>query len=216
MLHYLPGCDVFKNHPEASLKIQKYMKKHHIMIDKCCRVKESFLTNEDTIIMNCTLCELVLKETHPNTKQISLYEYVLNDPDFPYINHKGESIIIQDCWRTKDNLSLQNAVRLCLQKMNFTIIEMPENYSYTKYCGVWLNNYPSQDCIDVAPYTMKKIIENDIHLLSESEQLHHMQQWCQQYSFDKIVVYCNGCEKGINLGGKQPLHMIELLAEALF
>lgn len=42
-----------------------------------------------------------------------------------------------------------------------------------------------------------------------------MHQWCQHYTTQQIAVYCNGCEKGIKLGGKQPIHMVELLAEGL-
>lgn len=215
MLHYLPGCDVYKNHPTASFKIQQYMKENGVIIDKCCRVKNQFLTHQDTIITNCTLCNLILKETHSQTKQISLYEYVLNDPSFPWVDHHGEAITLQDCWRTRDDLNLQNAVRLCLEKMNFTVIEMDENYSHTKYCGVWLYNKPAKDCLEIAPLTFHNIIENYTHLLSIEEQTLRMQKWCEQYHTNYVVVYCNGCEKGIKLGGKKPLHIIELLAKGL-
>lgn len=215
VLHYLPGCDVFKNHPIASQKIQQYMRQKEAMIDHCCRVKEQFLTDEDEIVINCTLCDLILKETHPHTKRISLYEYVLKDADFPWINHDGETIIIQDCWRTRDDFHLQKAVRECLEKMHFHVIEMDENYEKTKYCGVWLYNYPAKECIDVAPQTFHQIIANDMCLLSNEEQIAQMKEWCKRYTTDHIAVYCNGCERGIKLGGKTPIHMIELLAQGL-
>jgi len=43
MLHYLPGCDVYKNHPQAVLKMKEYMESKEAVIDKCCRIKEEFL-----------------------------------------------------------------------------------------------------------------------------------------------------------------------------
>ena len=165
MLHYLPGCDVFKNHSTASKKIQQYMKDSGAIIDQCCRVKKHFLTETDIIVTNCTLCQLILQETHPETKHLSLYEFVLKDIHFPWINHQGSTIIVQDCWRTRNDLNLQIAVRECLKKMNFEIIEMSENYNKTKYCGVWLNNQPVRECIELAPHTFHDIVENHLHLL---------------------------------------------------
>lgn len=215
MLHYLPGCDVRKNHREAMSKIQKYMECQGAVIESCCRVKESFLNEGDRIVQNCTLCQLILKETHPNNECLSLYEYVLMDKDFPWTNHAGEEIIVQDCWRTRDNRSIQDAIRQCLLKMNYTIIEMDENYSQTKYCGVWLNNPPVQECVDVAPTTFEAIIKNDLHLLSEEKQIQKMKDWVQHYPMNQILVYCNGCERGIKLGGMQPIHMVELIASGL-
>ena len=215
MLHYLPGCDVKKNHPQALLAIEKYMQEKGAIIDQCCRNKDKFLEDNDIIVHNCTLCHLVLEETYPHTQIMSLYEYILKDEHFPWVDHHGESITIQDCWRTRKNSALQTAIRPCLKKMNYTIVEMEENYDKTKYCGVWLNNPPAKDCVEIAPKTFHDIIENHLHLLSQEEQVRQMQQWCQHYTTQQIAVYCNGCEKGIKLGGKQPIHMVELLAEGL-
>lgn len=215
MLYYLPGCDVNKNHPIAGKKIQHYMKEKEAQFVRCCRDKKLSLKQDDEVIINCTLCDLVLRETHPYTKRISLYEYVLMDNEFPWVDHHGEAIVIQDCWRTREDFLLQRAVRECLKKMNFKIIEMSENHEKTKYCGVWLYNEPAKDCIDIAPKTMNKIIENDMTLLSPQEQELRMKRWCEQYPINQIAVYCNGCESGIKLGGKTVIHMIELLAEGL-
>ena len=35
MLHYLPGCDVRKNHPQAIEKLTTYMKNQGAIIDWC-------------------------------------------------------------------------------------------------------------------------------------------------------------------------------------
>lgn len=215
MLHYLPGCDVRKNHPQAVLKMQSYMQEKDAIIDQCCRVRNQFLNKGDTIVNNCTLCHIVLGETHPDNERLSLYEFVLKDESFPWVDHHGEKITIQDCWRTRNELNIQNDVRQCLQKMNFKIIEMEDNFSQTKFCGVWLNNEPAIDCIEIAPKTFHHILKNYTHLIPEDEQIKNMQERVNLYTTEKIVVYCNGCERGIKLGGGQPVHIIELLAEGL-
>ena len=30
-----------------------------------------------------------------------------------------------------------------------------------------------------------------------------------------VLVYCNGCERGIKMGGGKPMHIVELLAELI-
>jgi hypothetical protein len=52
MLHYLPGCDVRKNHEQAIQKITKYMQEQGAIIDKCCRSKDDFLKEGDILVQN--------------------------------------------------------------------------------------------------------------------------------------------------------------------
>ncbi len=215
MLHYLPGCDVKKNHKEACLRVESYMQSHQSLIDQCCRVTHQFLKDNETIVNNCTMCDIILRESHPTSDVLSLYEYILSDQHFPFVDHHGEHITIQDCFRTRENTSLQNAVRECLKRMNFTIVELDDNRDQSKYCGVWLNNEPSKECIRVAPNTFKNIIDYHLVLLPYEEQVKRMKENLKRYKTKTIVVYCNGCEKGIKLGGGQPLHMIELIAKGL-
>ena len=41
-----------------------------------------------------------------------------------------------------------------------------------------------------------------------------MKEWVKHYTSD-VLVYCNGCERGLKIGGIQPIHIVELLAENL-
>ena len=41
-----------------------------------------------------------------------------------------------------------------------------------------------------------------------------MKEWVKRYTSD-VLVYCNGCERGLKIGGIQPIHIVELLAENL-
>lgn len=215
MIHYLPGCDVKKNHPEAITVLQNYLEQQGVVIDKCCRVKEKFLQEGDIIINNCTLCSIILKETHPNNLSMSLYEYLLSDENFPWVDYHQEKITIQDCLRTKDDKKMLDAIRMCLNKMNYQVIEMADNYEKSVFCGVWRYNRPAQDCFEVANKTFSEIEKKYIQLLPEDKQIEKMQERVKQYPTENVLVYCNGCERGLKLGGKQPIHLVELLAKGL-
>ena len=215
MLHYLPGCDVRNNHPKAIEKLTEYMKRQGAFVDKCCRTSEKLLGGGDMIVQNCTLCELLLKETHPDNPCLSTYEYVLRDGTFPWVSHRNEMITLQDCLRTKDNLAMQKAVRECLRKMDFIVVELEENYDRTRFDGMWIYGKPMQNCIDTAPAVMKYIMDNYTEILPEEEKIRRMKEWVKQYRTDRVIVYCNGCEKGIKAGGGKPVHIVELLAEGL-
>lgn len=214
MEHYLPGCHVKLNHKESTDKIEAYMKQKNVMIEKCCKVKNRLAEPGETIIQNCTQCEIILNETHPENSIISLYEYILNQDGFPWVNHHGEQITIQDCWRTREDKVLQDSVRKCLKLMNFDIVEMPQNHENTEFCGVWRFNPVDEQSAFVAPGTFTKIKEG-LTIISEEKQKLQMNEWVKQYKTKRVAVYCNGCEKGIKIGGGYPIHIIDLLANGL-
>lgn len=214
MIHYLPGCDVRKNHPQAIEKLTNYMKNQGALIDTCCRNKEDFLKENDVLVQNCTLCQLLIQEKYPQVTCLSTYEYILQDTHFPWPNHQGEMIAIQDCLRTKENRTFQEAIRKCLLKMNYTIIELEDAYEKTNFDGIWIYNEPAVICKEIAPKTMKRLKENYFQFLSPELQEQKMKEWVKHYTSD-VLVYCNGCEKGLKMGGIQPIHIVELLAENL-
>ncbi len=214
-LHYLPGCDVRKNHPDAVEKLQKYMISKGAMIDSCCRKEDYELSKNDLIISNCTLCNLMLQERFTGTEKMSLYEYVLNDSFFPFPDHTGETITVQDCYRTREYPEIQKAIRECLKRMHYTIVELEENFENTTFCGVWHYNQPAEDCVRLAPNTFKELNDDYIELLPPEIQERYMKDWVKQYTTKQVLVYCNGCEKGLKIGEIEPLHIIELLAENL-
>ena len=123
-------------------------------------------------------------------------------------------ITVQDCWRTRNNRPLQDAVRECLRQMHFTVREVAENYENTRFCGVWLNNPAAPDLSAVTPELTAYLDQYRI-ILTPAEQQERMKEWVSQYDTDYTAVYCNGCERGIRLGGGHPVHMIELLTRDL-
>lgn len=63
MIHYLPGCDVRKNHPQAIEKLTNYVKIRALMIDVVCN-KEDFLKENVFFVQNCTLYQLLIQEKY--------------------------------------------------------------------------------------------------------------------------------------------------------
>ncbi|MDO4528640.1 MAG: hypothetical protein Q4C03_07670 [bacterium] len=215
MHYYLPGCDFNKNHPQAGAKLRDYMLSQVGFAEApCCRAKSLGVLPDDTIVENCTLCELVLTERVPQTHLVSLYEWVLDDPAFPWPDFAGREMTLQDCARTRTNHALHDAVRACLDRMHVTYHELAQNREQTTFDGVWLYNPPAPDCVEVAPRTFAEL-ETRRTLLEPEEQKQRMETWVGQYPTGEVVVYCNGCERGVRLGGKQPFPLLELLAEGL-
>lgn len=136
---------------------------------------------------------------------------ILEDTDFPYPDYKREVISLQDCWRSRDNAQEQAAVRKLLEKMNFTVRELPENHEKTEFCGVSLYRPAPPRNLKLAP---RRFVENAPGKFlphTREEQTELMQQHCAQISTDKVVAYCHYCLEGLLLGGKNARHLGQLL-----
>ena len=110
---------------------------------------------------------------------------------------------------------MQDAIRLCLQKVNYNIIELEDNYQKTQFDGVWINSMPMQNCIDTAPKAMQYIIDNYVEILDDIEKEKRMKEYVKHYEIDNVLVCCNGCERGLKMGGLLPIHLVELIAQGL-
>ena len=276
MLHYMPGCDVHSNHPEAIEKAIAYMQSKNAVIDTCCRNEDHLLEKEDTIVYNCTMCDMIFKEVFPETERKTFYRFALEDPDYPWVDHKGKALLIQDCWRSRDDEMLHSDIRRCMEKMNIQILELHNNREMNDFCGVWLFNDMPEDCMRRAPKVMEDIQNNHVSKMFSGDQEKLMNE--RVYSYDSlyissfgngeykiaadhdrrsvpfsgkasdgktvetdfkdqtaegtlmdpwkiisgtgerhfpVLVYCNGCEKGIRIGNGHPIHMMELMTEGL-
>ena len=211
MLRYLPGCDVTALHPQAIAVIQKYMSEKGFSNLQCCRKDISSLQDGDILIMNCTQCQMIMAERAPEVRRLSLYEYLLTEPDWKWPDYQGVTMPLQDCWRMRDNPALHKAVRECLERMHIRVIEMEDNKEKSTFCGVWMNNPAVEECVHAAPETFARL-ESYRCLLSEDAQRLKMQEYVKRFENNEVIVYCNGCEKGIRLGGKKPVHLLDLIS----
>ena len=211
MLYYLPGCGTNRNHTAAGRKMVDYMRSRGAKLAKCCKLDVDYFRDGDTVVQNCTQCSFILRERCPGVRVTSLYEFVLLDHGFRWADLGGRRMTLQDCFRMRGDAAFHDAVRQCLRNLKADVVEMKENRGDAKFCGVWLSEPADPRCVAVAPKAFKAL-EPYRRLLDEDEKKTAMRAWVGRYTTDDIVVYCNGCERGVRLGGGRPTHLLELLA----
>ena len=234
---YVAACAFTEDYPELSRKIQNYLRERFNMpIIRCCvanyRVKdcdtrvaewyqpewrkvkhfEKFPAGS-TLISICHNCSAIYEESRPEIQRESIWEFILADNSFKYPNFGGEAITIQDCWRSKENFAEQEAVRELLRRMNFKIVEMPENHAETKFCGYSLYQPQPPRNPKLAP---KRFLHGAQGLFREhtpEQKKSLMQEHCAQIRTEKVAAYCHYCVRGLKLGGAKVFHMAQLLFE---
>ncbi|WP_371362097.1 hypothetical protein SRRS_33380 [Sporomusa rhizae] len=209
---YLPSCKFTAYSPEASKKIKNYLSENYdIQIGGCCRPFHKKLTNDDTVIYICNTCSAFCQEDSAAEKTISIWELLESDKHFPFPDYGHRKMAVQDCWRVYDNASQQKAVRKILQRMNIDIEELDEKYDKTRFCGVSLyESLPKQN----GEFAPNRFIENAEGLFiphTEKEQAALMKKHCDKINSNEVVCYCIACIKGINLGGKKGIHLLDLM-----
>ncbi|MCR4951841.1 MAG: hypothetical protein K6A40_11010 [Solobacterium sp.] len=214
-VYYLPSCKIKALHPSSSIAIQAYLQKKGVVVTGCCRVSQDLFQEGDIVLNNCTSCAIITEESSPQTQGMSLYEYLLQDETFPWPDFHGEAITVQDCYRTVHKPQVQNAVRECLKKMNMVPVEIEENFEKTKFDGVYKYMPISQSNLTLAPKYFTKMKEEYIEVLPADQQKEIMSEWVKQYTTKKVCVYCNSCLKGVQLGGADGVHIVDLIASDL-
>ncbi len=152
MYVYYPSCNFQRAFPETAKKIRAWLQTQpDVKIAGCCRVTDGLPQAGDTIVTVCMSCMRMLDEVRPEIPQISLFEFLLTRPDFPWPELKGETFTLQDCFRARGRHALQDAVRACLRRANAEIAELPVNRDAADYDGTFLLHGPYPDNLARAP-----------------------------------------------------------------
>ncbi len=216
MYIYLPSCNFSATYPEVTKKIQKYMReKQDLKVAGCCRTTQKSLTEEHTVLSMCFTCSAITREVSPQSREMSIWEYLLRDEDFPWPDHEGESMVIQDCWRARKKPEVMDAVRQCIKRMNIVPVEIEENLERTQFDGVWRYNPVLQRNLDIAPVYFENVRDHGLELIPEEEQRLRMEEWVKQYTTNRVITYCTACLKGVRLGGANGVHLMELMTRQL-
>lgn len=216
MIYYLPSCRYKAAHVDSSKKIQRYLsQKPDLQIAGCCRVSQHLFQEGDTVLTNCTSCAVITDEASPQAKEITVYEYLLQDPSFVWPDYHGEEITVQDCFRSRHKPEMMRAVRECLKRMNMVPVELEENYEKTRFDGVFQFSNVSESNLKLAPKYFSKLQEEYIEVIPPEEQKERMTAWVSQYKTPRVVVYCNSCLKGVLLGGANGIHLLDLITRDL-
>lgn len=233
--YYIAACVFTAQFPELSEKIQQYVTaRFHMPIVRCCtprfmltqfeeRMPDSYreqwkalpdhaeLQPGDTIYSVCHNCLNIIEETLPGVQVKSLWELILSDEQFAFPDYQGLCVTIQDCWRSRDRLCEQTAVRSLLKKMNISFLETEENFARTDFCGNSLYRPQPPRNPKLAPihYQVNAVGKFEPHSAEEQAQI--MQAYCRRYQTDIVVCYCHYCLEGLLLGGKDGRHLAQLL-----
>ena len=62
-------------------------------------------------------------------------ELIDQDESFIFPDYSGLKVTIQDCWRLKERIEVQEAVRSILRKMNIEFVEIKKHHQETDFCG---------------------------------------------------------------------------------
>lgn len=209
--YFFPSCKATAQFRQASKAARAYVKeKLGVGPIGCCRPNHTKLTSDDTAVIVCNNCALIIEEN--TDAQIEfLWEVIDQDPDFPFPDYQGEKMIVQDCWIAFDKPQAHDAVRSLMRKMNIEIVELEENRENSKFCGPNLCAPCTESNAELAH---KRYVEEFPHMftpMDADEQVAHFRSHCEQIETDKAVCYCKFCVDGINMGGKTGVHLLELL-----
>ncbi|AIF52965.1 hypothetical protein [Pelosinus sp. UFO1] len=209
---FFPSCKAKATYTHASEKLRIYMRdRYNIDSIGCCRTEYQKLTVQDSAIVVCNNCAAIMEESSQAGNIEFVWDLIDNDADFPFPDYHSEIITIQDCWVAFEKRQLQDTVRSLLKKMNIKYVELDENFEKTKFCGVNLLASCTPSNAKLAP---KRYVEEGAHMFTPcppEEQITYFQKHCTQFQTEKVACYCKFCREAITMGGKQGIHLLELL-----
>ena len=234
---FVASCVFTEGEPELSRKVQHYVRERFSLpVIRCCVNKYKVAEFEQrmpewyqkewkavkhfetypagsTMVSICHNCSAIFEEQHPEVKRQSIWELILEDGDFPFPDYHGEKIAVQDCWRSKENRAEQDAVRELMHRMNIDVVELPENHEETKFCGYSLYQPQPPRNPKLAPKRFHEGAQGLFQEHTEEEKKKLMEEYCRGIPTEKVAAYCHYCIRGLNLGGKQGIHLARLLFE---
>ena len=209
---FLPSCKVKKQFGNASTKLKDYLEQtQSVETVGCCKVFCNKTTKDDTAVVICNNCAAIMEESSLVSNIEFVWKIIDHDENFDFPDYHGERMTIQDCWRAYEKRNVQDAIRSLMRKMNIDVVELKENYEQTKFCGADL----LEECTDIerkfAPRRYVLEGADMYHPIPKEDEDNWLKNYCRQIETEKVVCYCMACLDGIKRGGKQAVHLIELL-----
>ncbi|HIZ79186.1 MAG TPA: hypothetical protein IAA17_05305 [Candidatus Lachnoclostridium stercorigallinarum] len=233
--YYIASCMFTAQFPEISMRMQNYIRsKSDIEIVRCCipgyrvehnteRIAGDDVRNawkelpvsqvfqpEDRVISVCHNCTNIVEEWR-GAKVLSLWEMIDQDPSFQFPDYGGMEVTVQDCWRTRERRSEQDAVRSLLTKMNIRYVEAEKHHGETDFCGSTLYREQPAKNYRLAPRHYVEEAEGKFVSHTLEEQTAIMEDYCRQFHTDMVVCYCHYCLEGLIQGKVNGRHIGELL-----
>ena len=209
---FFPSCKAKAAYPAASARLLEYLTdRWGVTAAGCCRVDHPSLTAEDVAVAVCNNCAAILEESSSVGQIRFVWELIDSDPDFPFPDYGGETITVQDCWLAVDRRQVQETVRSLLRKMNLQLAEQPESYEKTRFCGVNLLSPCSESNARLAPRRYENGRSPMFRPMTPEQQAAFFRRHCAAIDTRRVACYCKFCTEGIRAGGKEGVHLLELL-----
>jgi hypothetical protein len=170
---------------------------------------QSVLQPGDKVAVGCTLCDLMLAEQVPFVKLRGISRLVLEDEGFAWPDHAGREMTLQDCWRVRHDARLQDDVRARLARMSVRWHGLPSVERARPSAGRGSTTRPHLTARSWLRARSPGLRGCESRFLPTSRG--HMRSWCEQYPTDEVAVYCFGCERGVALGGRRSVQVLEPL-----
>ena len=234
--YYISSCVFTSRFPELSRRIRDIMRERYsLTVVRCCvqnykvhEFEERMPTEAsqrewreiphsadfgegDRVYSLCHNCNNIIDEMNPDVGTFSLWELIDSDTSFPYPDHSGMSVTLQDCWRSRDRANEQDAVRRILDKMGIVWVEAAESRENTRFCGVSLLRPQPPRNPKLAPRHYAEGIEGLFIEHTADEQKSIMEDYCSNFKTHAVVCYCHYCLEGLLLGGVDGVHLAELI-----
>ena len=234
--YYIASCVFTSQFPALSAHIQRFVGERYGLTPVRCCVK-SYKLREfeekmpeggprqawrqlpdsgdfqpgDLVYSLCHNCNNIIEETHPGVAVRSLWERIAEDTDFPFPDCSGLTATVQDCWRSRDRLAEQQAVRTILDRMGVQWTEAARHHAETDFCGVSLYRPQPPRNPRLAPKHYVEGAEGLFLPHTPEEQKAIMEEHCAGYETDTVICYCHYCLEGLKLGGADGRHLAQLL-----
>ena len=203
---YFPSCNFTKMAPAAAKAIRSYLAEK-MQVAGCCRVDKLAYEEGLTGLYFCQACRETLENRVPGKYQLkNLFEYLVDDKDFPWPDYSGLTATVQDCWRDRNHPEIHEAVRTALAKMKVRVIEMEENREKAVYCGnIHFEPHKPENILLMEQYKDKPLV-----LAPEDVQKKLFMEQAEKYPTDNVITYCNRCTLCIRTVGVNGIHLMEL------
>ena len=205
---YFPSCNFTKASPQAAKIIRGYLTEK-MPAAGCCRIDRLDYPPGTTALYFCQACRETLEARAPGKfTPRNLFEYLVEDPAFPWPDYAGLTVTVQDCWRDREHPEIFQAVRAALDKMNVQVVEMEENRERSVFCGNLHFQPKKPENLDLLrAYEGVALFE-----LPQEAQAKLMREQVEKFPRPLAVTFCNRCKAGILAGGGQAVHLLELAA----
>jgi Fe-S oxidoreductase len=187
---FAPGCALLIYKPQLATKMLEFLKADLGDVEEhltCCR-HEPKLRAGTQVINTCAGCDKRYGELYEGITTVSLWEVLVESESFPFPDYRGQTMTILDACPTRDQDRIHTAIRFLLARMNIRVVEPAKTKTRGTCCG------------------------DSFYGVLELEQVkEQMTRRAAEMPADNVVVYCVSCCKAMQIGGKQPRYMVDLL-----